>query len=413
MKKICIIGAGQSGLLLAIGLLRHNYKVTLISNKSSDDFVDGYILSNQALFDTGLCFERNLGLNHWENVCPKNNMVSFCISGENHDDKLIQWKGVLPKPFQSVDQRLKFSTWLNDFVKMRGKLCISEVTARTIYELSETYDLVIVSTGKGVLSALFETDWAKTKYNAPQRYLTCLYVTGMTPNPEPGICVNIIPGLGEYFTLPGLGLHGECEMMLYESVIGGELNRWSERLANEALITAAKKILKQYLPWEGERCQNIQLSDNKSFLKGAYQPIIRKPIAKLKSGKLIFGMGDAIVLNDPIAGQGANSATRCAKIYLDAILDHDDEIFDEAWMLSTYHTFWEHAELATKWSNLLLEPPKPHVIDLFKCAENNQYAANILSNAFDNLDTIFPWIEHSDATRDKIEYFNTLQKEGV
>ena len=37
----------------------------------------------------------------------------------------------------------------------------------------------------------------------------------------------------------------------------------------------------------------------------------------LPSGKLVFGLGDAVVVNDPVTGQGSNNATkRCLMVYL-------------------------------------------------------------------------------------------------
>ena len=39
----------------------------------------------------------------------------------------------------------------------------------------------------------------------------------------------------------------------------------------------------------------------------------------------IFGMADALVVNDPITGQGSNNAAKCSKIYFDAILANDNQ----------------------------------------------------------------------------------------
>ena len=49
--------------------------------------------------------------------------------------------------------------------------------------------------------------------------------------------------------------------------------------------------------------------------------VVRKPICKLPSGRLAFGVGDAVVTNDPLTGQGSNTACKAAKHYLTRILD--------------------------------------------------------------------------------------------
>ena len=60
MKRIAIIGAGQSGLQLGLGLLAAGYEVTILSDRSADDVRQGRVLSSQCMFDTALQTERDL-----------------------------------------------------------------------------------------------------------------------------------------------------------------------------------------------------------------------------------------------------------------------------------------------------------------------------------------------------------------
>ena len=71
MKRIAIIGAGQAGLQLGLGLLAAGYEVTILSDRSADAIRHGKVLSSQCMFDTALQIERQSGLNYWEHVCPK------------------------------------------------------------------------------------------------------------------------------------------------------------------------------------------------------------------------------------------------------------------------------------------------------------------------------------------------------
>ena len=45
MRKILVVGAGQSGLQLALGLQSHGYEVTLMSNRTADEIRTGRVMS--------------------------------------------------------------------------------------------------------------------------------------------------------------------------------------------------------------------------------------------------------------------------------------------------------------------------------------------------------------------------------
>ncbi len=70
MRRIAIVGAGQSGLQLGLGLLDTGYDVTMITNRTADEIRQGKVMSSQCMFHTALQTERDLGLNFWEEQCP-------------------------------------------------------------------------------------------------------------------------------------------------------------------------------------------------------------------------------------------------------------------------------------------------------------------------------------------------------
>ena len=91
-------------------------------------------------------------------------------------------------------------------------------------------------------------------------------------------------------------------------------------------------------------------------------------------------------MNDPISGQGANAAIHCADIYLKVIGVNNQGLFDKHWMQTTFDKYWEFAQWPVMWSNMLLQEPKPYILNLLHKAEQSQGLANAIANGFDNID---------------------------
>lgn len=385
-RNIAIIGGGQGGLQLALHLLLHqNYKVTLYTDRSAQDVYDGHILSSQGMFDLALQNERKLGLNFWDDVCPKNESFSFAVADNQTHQKAISWQTSV-KPYQSIDQRMKFSAWLSLFVERGGTHFIEAVTLDRLNQIAINHDLTVVATGKGTLSKLFQRDTALSSFSTPQRALSCLYVHEMQPaNNASGVRGNIIPGIGEYFTVPGLTKTGCCEMMLFEGIIDGPFDCWQSLTSPEEYVAQAKRLLSHYVPWEAERCQSIRSTDDKAVYSGCFTPEIRHTAAKLSCGKYVLGLGDAVILNDPIAGQGANHACKSAYLYATSIIDHQDKPFDETWIRNTAALSWnKFGRYSTQLSNLLLAPPTVQLMAMCEKAVHDPAVASALAQGFND-----------------------------
>jgi len=398
-RSIAIIGAGQAGLQLACGLLKFGCVVTMFSNRTSEQICHGQILSNQSMFDVALSCERELELNFWDSECPRNISVTMTLAVPNAREKAIEWTGMTHKFYQAVDQRLKFSRWMLHIQDLGGKIIILDVNATRLNEIAKSHDLTIIASGKGEISKLFTRDNERSKYYQPQRVLASIYIKNIIPMIPSGVRVSIIPGIGEYFIMPGLTLNGPCEMMQFEGIPSGDFDCWNDISSPGEQLETALQLLNKYVPWEAERCSNVQLTDTKAILKGQYTPVIRYPTVTLPCGKAILGIGDTVILNDPIAGQGSNNAAKAAGHYLKKIVEHDENEFTEEWMKEVFEEYWnQDGRWATEWSNLLLQPPEPHVIELLISASKNPEIANKLANGFDQPSTLFPWITDAEQT---------------
>ncbi|MBA4501329.1 styrene monooxygenase/indole monooxygenase family protein [Marinobacterium marinum] len=401
-RKIAIVGAGQSGLQTGIGLLKAGHEVTLLSNRTGEQIRAGKVMSSQCMFDRSLQTERDLGLDFWEHDCPPVEGIGVTVPNlEQPGEKLIDWAAPLDSKALSVDQRIKMPSWMDEFERLGGDLRICDVGIEELEELAAAYELVLVAAGKGEIVRMFERDEERSCFDKPQRALALTYVHGMTPKePYSRVAFNLIPGVGEYFVFPALTLSGPCEIMVFEGIPGGPMDCWGDVTTPQEHLQRSLEIISTYAPWEAERCKQVELTDENGVLAGRFPPTVRKPVATLPSGRKVMGIADALVVNDPITGQGSNNSAKCSRVYLDAILARGDQPFTEEWMQQTFETYWQYASQVVAWTNSMLRPPAPHILELMGAAQGSDSLASLLANGFDNPPDYMPWwLDEEDCRR--------------
>ncbi|MEU4066722.1 styrene monooxygenase/indole monooxygenase family protein [Streptomyces wedmorensis] len=387
MRKILIVGAGQSGLQLALGLQSQGYEVTLMSNRTADEIRSGRVMSTQCMFDTALQHERDLGLNFWESQAPRTEGLGVSVAGPD-STRVIDWVGRLDGYAQSVDQRVKMAGWMETFAQRGGQLVIHGVAVGDLDYFSRSYDLVLVAAGKGELVSMFGRDASRSPHTEPQRALAVAYVHGLGPRPEhpdfDAVRCNIVPGVGELFVMPTLTTGGRADILFWEGVPGGPLDVFQGVKDPSEHLALTLELMERFTPWEYARATKVELTDAGGTLAGRYAPTVRNPIGRLPGGGLVLGVADVVVANDPITGQGSNSAAKCAAAYLAAIVEHGDRPFDEEWMQGAFDRYWQTAQHVTKWTNAMLAPPPEHVLNLLGAAGQLQPVADRIANGFDD-----------------------------
>ncbi|WP_406273397.1 FAD-binding oxidoreductase [Streptomyces sp. NBC_00191] len=387
MRKILIVGAGQSGLQLALGLQSQGYDVTVMSNRTADEIRSGRVMSTQCMFDTALQHERDLGINFWESQAPRIEGLGVSVAAPDAS-RAVDWVGTLDGYAQSVDQRVKMAGWMETFAQRGGQLVIHGAAVSDLDYFSRTYDLMLVSAGKGELVSMFGRDASRSPYDTPQRALAVSYVHGLGPRPEhpdyDAVRCNLVPGVGELFVMPTFTTTGRADILFWEGIPGGPLDVFQGVKDPAEHLSLTLELMEKFTPWEYARATKVELTDPGATLAGRYAPTVRLPIGRLPGGGLVLGVADVVVANDPITGQGSNSASKCAASYLASITGHGDRPFDEEWMQTTFDRYWDTAQHVTKWTNAMLGVPPEHVLNLIGAGGQLQPVANRFANGFND-----------------------------
>jgi hypothetical protein len=384
MRKILIVGAGQAGLQLALSLQAEGYEVTVMSARTPQEILSGRVMSTQAMFGPALQIERSRGLNLWEEQAPKIGSIYVSVAGPVGVPAL-SFAGPLDEYAQSVDQRVKMSGWLDLFSQRGGNVVYHSVMTSDLEGLAALYELTIIAAGKGELVQLFDRDPARSPFTAPQRALAVIYVHGMKPlpaHPPTHVGINATPGVGELFTMPCYTTSGPCDILFWEGVPAGPLDRFQDRPGPQVHLARTLDLMREYTPWEYERCSEVEPTDARSTLVGSYPPVVRHPVGRLSTATSVLGMADVVVANDPICGQGSNNACHCAAIYLESILDRGMKPFDPEWMQATFDAYWDYARHPTTFSNALLGPLPEHVQRVLGTATQNAAVARRFANGY-------------------------------
>jgi 2-polyprenyl-6-methoxyphenol hydroxylase-like FAD-dependent oxidoreductase len=367
MRRIAIIGSGIVGLITAHALRRHGYAVTLYSDRTAGQWLhDSRPTGTAARFDMALSFERELGLNHWDEVAPHGEGVFLTFCPKLHN-RLIRLIGRAARPFQAVDLRLQCHRWMNDF---DGTLVIENVTPEGVDAIARDHDLTIVAAGRADLCKLFPRDDARSTYTSAQRNLAMVITTGGAMSfdgcPFTPVKFEFLGTDGEAFFVPYFHKdHGPAWNMLFEPKPGSRMDRFNSATSGEEVLAIAKQVVHELFPWNDDWMRPMQLADPNGWLTGRVVPTVRKPVATLPSGRTVTALGDTAISYDPIAAQGANSGVKQARHLVDAIVARGDAPFDARWMTETFDAFFdEHARFACTFTNLLLEPIPPPAKEL-------------------------------------------------
>jgi hypothetical protein len=400
-----IVGAGQSGLQLGLGLLDDGHDVTVVSNRTPEDMRTGRLTSGQCMFGVALATERALGIDLWEQECPQAEGMAISVANPAGGGPLVDWAARLDQAAMSVDQRVKMPAWMELFERRGGHLEITQAGIPDLERYCDAHDLVIVAAGRGETSKLFRPIPELSPFKKPQKLVAIVAATGVAPRPEwDAVCFNMVPGVGEHIVVPTLTPGGPGHLVVFQLVPGGPWDCFQEADSVEKHLAVSKRLQKEFVPRMYERCRHAEPMDATAFLFGGVTPIVREAVGQLPSGRLVLGIGDTVAVNDPLTAPGANSAAKAADAYLSAIRARGDAPYDREFMVQTSDAFWNSTmRFVVEWNNLLLRGMPDHILRALVAANESPAIRDRFVNGFANPADYFEWLVSPDKAEGFLE----------
>ncbi|HYF63497.1 MAG TPA: styrene monooxygenase/indole monooxygenase family protein [Herpetosiphonaceae bacterium] len=404
MRTIAIVGAGVAGCHLAAGLQQAGYAVTLVSDRTPDEILDGPAPGSAGIFGPARAAERSVGLNLWDESCPPIGGIRVAVAPPGADP-LLTIQSDLDAPAQAVDLRLKSAAWLRLLAERGVAVRTEALTLEDLDGLARDHDLVIVTAGRRGFGELFPRDAAKSTHSAPQRNLFQAFVTGLAEpsGPTPGR-ITLVPGVGEVICVPFLARTQQaCHSLLIEAIPGGLLDPLPAGADDASTLAAIQQTLQTLLPWDDQWRAPLALVDDRAILRGAITPCVRRVVGRLPSGAAVLGVGDAVMLQDPLAAQGANNAVRMAHHFIRAIRERGAAAFDADWMQATFEAYWEYGQAVTRFCDVLMAPPEPFHLEIFAAAAQQPQVAHDFVHGFVDPPSVLPWMAEAAAAAAYLE----------
>jgi 2-polyprenyl-6-methoxyphenol hydroxylase-like FAD-dependent oxidoreductase len=417
-RTAAIIGAGLAGTSAALGLLNAGFAVTLYSDKDQKTLRDGVPATGTAIYFGKPSQDADAEI--IENLYGADTFATgYSFRIYDADGPSLEFD---PETVhfltQGIDVRKRSDDRLTRFIAQGGDFRVEPVTLESLDEIAARHDLTLVATGKYGLTDLFPIDETRTVYKSVQRQLLTVQLTGLDYGPDSfgyrnrgggkhDLC-NVHNDFGEVFLGP----------LVHKDVANGWVvlgfakpdSEWARRFDTAVDAASARQvfldIFRDYFPEDLAEVKKLQLipSDSHAWLKGAVIPSVRKAVGFTRSGHPVAALGDAAIIFDPIAGQGAQNVSIQVAALLRAARAHKGA-FTAEWITQQFDLHWKnHGFAATEVTRLFLGDPKyaVHLELLFPAAAVNEGAARAVFRLLSE-----PELLEKIQTREDVEQYIT------
>lgn len=378
MSGIGIVGAGISGLQLALYLQQRGVDTTVYAPEPMAAFVEGPVRNFVHRFASTLERERSLGIAD-DTAAHTTDRMRLRILGTE-----IDLEGAYAAPGDTTDFRIYLPRLLAAYLDRGGHHQVTDCGPNRLPELVRRHDLVVVAAGRDGFGNTFALDPARSPYRTPQRLWTAGLYEGIDPPPNGHVEINVIPDAGEIVHLRIRSRGGEVSVVAFVALPTGPLAHLADYPHADDLpgfTAAVLAALRTHAPHVAERvhARGFGAIEARDVLRGGLTPTVRRPWATVE-GRPVLAVGDAWIVNDPIVAQGANLGSRSAFVLGAAIAAGGP--YDEAFAQRTAAELWAAAAAPTTFTNAFLAPPPPHVLELLTRASSDPALADRFVNGF-------------------------------
>ena len=397
MSSIGVIGAGISGLHLTLRLQQLGVPTMLYAERGPDKIAKGRPSNLVVRFGATRERERLLGVAHWD--AAELDIHGINVAAETTPP--LGFFGRLSEPGSGVDFRVYLPRLIHDYLDRGGGFASVTPDATMIDRLAQRHDIVVVATGQRAFGALFPRDVARSPYSSPQRRICAGLFRGIAPSDPSYVHFQMMPEIGELFSTKLVSLDGPIHGIVIEAIPGGPLERLSHLDYDEAPAEFERTLLDllaEHAPLLRQRIDAAEfgLARPVDLLQGGITPTVRRGYAQLSGDRYALALGDAWVLNDPIAGQGANLGSACAFTLAELISAGGP--FDEEFCRRAEKELWRLAEPVVAWSNSALGPPPDNVLDILRAATADQLIADAFIDNFNDPAAMWKVMRSADNT---------------
>ncbi|MEO7590827.1 MAG: styrene monooxygenase/indole monooxygenase family protein [Byssovorax sp.] len=363
-------------------LLKHGVRVVIYTDQTAEQQRAGRLLSVPTYFAHTRERERALGISHWD----EEDFGTFCLHGRLPGETPLTFRGDLSSPALCIDPRVTLPRLLEDFEDRGGRVVTRAMSPEEVVRISSEHDLIVVCSGRGGLASMFPRIEERSPFRAPQRLICSGMFRGVS-YPDPlGLSLTITEH-GEVFYGPIRARQGHLTNIAFEALPGGafEVLARTPYAEDPARFEATLlDVLSVHAPTIRERVSTAEfgVSGPLDLVQGAVTPVVRESYRKLDGGVMALAIGDAHIVNDPITGQGANLASREAWLLGHAIIEGGP--FDEAFCQKIAAEIWAFAQPVVEWTNLMLGPPAPQVLQVLGAATQSKAVADVFADNFND-----------------------------
>ena len=408
MRKITIVGSGPAGLMAAHGLLDAGYVVTLVSDRTADQWLnEARPTGTAATHASTRAVIRKYGLERYADVAPE--FEGFELLFARSKNRITtRLNGRIAEPGNAIDLRLLCHDWTSEYIAKGGRFIHAKVAPDDLEDYAADCDLVMLAAGKAPdFKDILVRNAERSVYDKPQRKLAMLnLVNGKEFDlPYRPVRFNAFAEWGEYFWVPYYSAKGGAAWSLViEARDGSPLDRFlGKTKTTQEVLDAARQLIKDVAPTEYDFIKDAEMTDDLGWLCGAFPPTVREPVGTLPSGRHIMPIGDMVMAMDPIGGLGMNNTLQYTDLVIDRVKAREDRPFDPAWMHEGFEQHYNrYGKHAYAFNNALLEPITFSMLQVLLSAGPSTESSHDFFRVFNEPQHIYPQMVESNSARQMI-----------